>query len=221
MPGSRLHYDIDPSCQLPHDFLATLYDGCFRDKVDGCYVEVGAYDGVKFGHTSALAKLGWRGLCIEPHPEYAERCRKNHAGRNVAVDECAVGAEEGVVSLYISEDEDGACSSTKWTDASRHHGLDEKRVIRVPMFRLDTVLRRHNIPRPFEVLTIDVEEAELDVLEGFDLGLWSPKVAIVETHENDPNPIRHWKAEPVSSIFDAYGYKKVYADDTNSVFVLT
>ena len=214
-----MNYDIDPTCQLPRDFLATLYDGCFRDKTDGCYVEVGAYDGVKFGHTSALAKLGWKGLCIEPHPRYAERCRKNHKGRNVTVENCAVGAKEGKATLFISRDEDGACSSTKWTEATQHHGLDKTRVVDVDMFRLDTVLLRNKIPRNFEVLTIDVEEAELEVLTGFDLSYWLPKVAIVETHEQDPNPVRNWKAIPINLIFSSAGYKKVYADHTNTVYV--
>jgi FkbM family methyltransferase len=215
----RVTYDIDPTCQLPHDFLATLYDGCFRGKAMGHYVEVGAYDGVQFGHTSALAKLGWRGLCIEPHPEYADRCRKNHEGRNVVVENCAIGATQGEATLFISKDMDGACSSTKWTDASRVHGLDTERSIKVPLFRLDTVLEKHNIPVRFDVLTIDVEEAEMEVLAGFDLIKWMPKIAIVETHEHDPNPARSWKAMPIGLFFGSAGYQKVYADHINSVFV--
>lgn len=214
-----MNYEIDPSCQLPREFLASLYDACFRGRRDGCYVEVGAYDGVKFGHTSALAALGWRGLCIEPHPDYAARCRRNHEGRNVTVVECAAGAHEGTAMLYVSEDEDGACSSTVLSDASRHHKLDEKRPIEVPMMRLDTVLKIHEIPQGFDVFSLDVEEAELEALTGFDLAYWRPKVAIVETHECDPNPVRNWKATPIGMIFASAGYQKSYADETNTVFV--
>ena len=214
-----LHYEIDRTCQLPHDFLRKLYSEHFPDLTTGTYVEVGAYDGVSYGHTSALARLGWRGLCVEAHPEHAARCDANLKPYNVTVEVCAAGATEGMTTLFVSEDCAGACSSTKLTDASRSHKLDEAHGVLTPVWKLDTILRRNNISPFFEVLTIDVEEAELDVLAGFDLKYWMPKVAIIETHECMADPAFNWKAGPVADIFIPAGYRKVFADIINTVFV--
>jgi FkbM family methyltransferase len=213
-----LTYDVDPSCQVPGAKLIEIYDRYFSDKIDGTYVEVGAFDGVTHGHTSPLAQLGWRGLCIEAHPEFAERCRKNHAGRDVTVEVCAIGATEGEATLYVAHHEGGAVSSTQWTNATRIYGLDKSRAIQTPMHRLDGILEKHGIAPGFEVLTIDVEEAELEVLAGFSVNKWLPRVVFIETHEKDPDGIRNWKAAPIGKFFGEAGYEKLYADHINTIF---
>jgi FkbM family methyltransferase len=213
--GVNMHYDIDASCQIPRDLLIDIYRRYFNDKTDGHYVEVGAFDGVSYGCTSALAKVGWRGLCVEAHPEYAERCRKNHEGLDVVVEACAAGATEGDVTLYVK----GEYSSTVWCQAAVEYGLDPSQRIVVPMRRLDDILLKHGVPAEFDLLTVDVEEAEMEVLAGFDVRRWLPRVAVIETHETDSAPCRNWKGPPVAAYFTAVGYTKIHADHINSIFV--
>ncbi len=210
-----LNYDIDLSCQLPRAVLAGFYDRYFPDKIDGVFVEVGAFDGIFAGHVFSLAKLGWRGLCIEPHPEYARQCAENHAGHNVAVETCAVGDKEGAAPLYVYL----ACSSMKVNDVTLENGINPLYAIQVPVRRLDNILAQHKIPEKFDVISIDVEEAEMEVLAGFDLRRWLPKMAIVETHETDPNPARNWKGVAVGKVFADAGYEKIYADHINTIYV--
>ena len=89
---------------------------------------------------------------------------------------------------------------------------------------LDHVLDRHGWPKNFDLLVIDVEGAEEDVLRGFSLWLWRPKMVIVELHEKSPATIyreangRSRKVDFANGYF-RNKYRKVYADDVNTVFV--
>lgn len=67
---------------------------------------------------------------------------------------------------------------------------------------------------------LDVEEAELDVLAGFDVNRWMPRVVFIETHEKDREAIRNWKAAPIGKFFGDAGYEKLYADHINTIFAL-
>ena len=45
----------------------------FKNHDGGFFVDVGAHDGIRLSNTYALALVGWTGICIEAHPEYADR----------------------------------------------------------------------------------------------------------------------------------------------------
>jgi len=73
-------------------------------KLDGVFVEVGAFDGYTFSNTWGLAQRGWRGIYVEPIPKYANQCRKNHANhRDVSVVEKIVSSTTGVKeSIFLA-----------------------------------------------------------------------------------------------------------------------
>jgi FkbM family methyltransferase len=185
----------------------------------GRFVEVGAYDGQTISNTIFLAEMGWVGLFIEPHPEYAEACRRNHAKRiadfTIVVDETAVSNFEGDADLYVIR----MCSSLVFDKTAVEEGGSINDKITVPVTTLDAVLRRNDWTPEFELLVIDVEQSELDVLEGFSVAHWQPKMVIIETHEKQGVPHRSWKAKPIGEYFDRYGYQKIHADAVNSIFV--
>jgi hypothetical protein len=52
--------------------------------------------------------------------------------------------------------------------------------IDVPVKTLDEVLTDANAPVPLDFVAIDVESHEIDVLKGFDLDHWQPKLLLVE-----------------------------------------
>ena len=89
--AARAYYTQQPSCQIPD--LWFLYSRFLGERADGCFVEVGAYDGVLVSNTWGLAEAGWRGLMIEPVPDLARLCRKNHSNHaGITVCECAIGS---------------------------------------------------------------------------------------------------------------------------------
>jgi len=98
---------------------------------------------------------------FEAVPDVARALRRNverNRFANVTVHECAVGAAEGVVDLFLSSHPGGATISER--DRPRNH----TRTITTRVTTLDDVVDAG--ARPPDLLKVDVEGAELDVLEG-------------------------------------------------------
>lgn len=213
-------YQDSPSCQIEN--LADLYAAHIGYKPDGAFVEVGAHDGLAWSNTWGLALVGWRGLCIEANPHYADLCRATYAAHpNVETVCVAVGAQAGVADLFLS----GSTSTIVPEMVDVYNGYPElrggsrERSIPVTVVTLDTLLAERDWPVRYDVLVVDVEGAELDVLTGYDLARWRPTLAIVETHAHlDYAPLSA-KAAPINGYFAQHGYALVQADTVNSVYV--
>src|SRR4030042_7031638 len=64
----------------------------FRNQQSGYFVEVGAMEGIRFSNTYFYELRGWKGICVEPHPDYAKLLKKNRPGS--AVIQAAAGTED-------------------------------------------------------------------------------------------------------------------------------
>lgn len=52
----------------------------FKGKTNGFFVEIGAYDGIKFSNTYFFEKYrNWQGICVEPIPEQYELLKRNRS----------------------------------------------------------------------------------------------------------------------------------------------
>lgn len=209
-------------CQIPG--LSNLLMEKFGYITDGAFVEVGAFDGYNWSNTWGLARAGWRGLLVEPNPEFHEQCVKRHADNpQIVVERCCIGREKAdEVKLFLG----GSISTTvpervglySELDSFSFVGMALDDYILCPMKTLDTLLEEHEWPEGFEVLVVDVEGAEPDVFAGFNLGRWMPRMAIVELHEMFPDERLCANAEGVGNLFAENGYEKVYADHINTIF---
>lgn len=55
-----------------------LHEKFFKEKTDGVFVDIGAYDGITISNSYFFEKtLGWQGFCIEPNPEAFEKLKNN------------------------------------------------------------------------------------------------------------------------------------------------
>lgn len=209
-----INFKPRPDCQIAG--LGQIYDRYFRQLTMGRFVEVGAFDGVSYSNTVFLAECGWTGLYIEAHPQFAKVCAEKHKNHpNVKVLPNAVGNREGQVKLY----EIGECSTIRWDKSAVDWGGKQERFVMADMKTLNTILEEEKWEPGFELLVIDVEQAELDVLAGFNLKHWVPQMVIVETHEQDPAPERNWKAKPIRKHFIQAGYSVIHTDHINTIFV--
>lgn len=208
-------YTFDPMVQFDPARLDRIYQDAFGYKTNGTFVEVGAYDGVTYSHTVGLAKLGWRGVYIEPVPGMAETCRINHENNlGVTVLECACGSFNGIG--YVHMDADSCCGSTL-NQAVCKNPLS----IQVEVRTLDTLLMQEEIDPGFDLLSIDVEFAECEVLKGFDVERWMPKLIIIELCETHGGEKQEWAAPARAMVKERIEpmYAKVYSDRINTIFV--
>ena len=59
-----------------------LNEGLFRNKKNGVFVDIGAYDGICGSNTYFFEKhLNWTGMCIEPSPDAFEKLEKNRQSK--------------------------------------------------------------------------------------------------------------------------------------------
>jgi len=204
--------------QMSPQFLANMYAELFPLE-RGTFVEVGAFDGWSWSHTLCLAKLGWKGLYIEPQLACAKLCEETHKDHpNITTVCCACGAIEEQADLYIKD----ATSSFVLNKVADILGLskDVKECVQVRL--LDNVLREQGIDA-FDVLVVDVEGFEIEVLKGFDIVRYHPQLAIIETHELSGEPFRNAEGINETSVFcDAYftkaKYTKLFADAGNTFY---
>lgn len=171
-----------------------------------------------------LALAGWDGIAIEPQLGFFSECAELYEDNpRIILENCCIGRENGRTKLYLGGSNSTIISemidvynSMGW---SRISGLNREKFIECDLFTLDFILDKHNWQPRFDVLIIDVEGAELDVLSGFSLDKWFPKIAIVETHALYPDECLGGNAETINEYFADCRYQKISEDHINSIYV--
>jgi FkbM family methyltransferase len=157
--------------------------GIFEGKESGTCLEVGALDGIKDSITLYFEKKGWLCILVEANPGLADKAKANRRAR---VFSCAAGRESGTIEFVIAR---GAeyLSTMMPTEYQISRMLKDGATIErvnVPVMRVDDILQQADVSR-LEFATIDVEGAELEVLQGFDLDRWKPRVLVLEDNPED------------------------------------
>jgi FkbM family methyltransferase len=159
---------------FPYEAETELKEAFFEGARAGYFVEVGANDPQKYSQTWHLEQCGWTGLLIEPQPALAEKIRQTRSAKVYAV-ACSSPANSGstmslnVAGIHSSLDRDFFV-----------FGMDREGVIEVPIRTLDGVLAEAQAPAPIDFMSIDVEGHEIEVLAGFDIARWQPRLLLIE-----------------------------------------
>lgn len=167
------------------DYCGTLYfdPGAFEPETarfvratlrrGDVFVDVGASYGFYTLLAGAVlrARGGGQVVAFEPNPAVRrlleESVRLSGLEESVVVHPCAVGREDVErVPLFLGDGSNTGLSTLRpWTEHLRSGALSSERLVEVPCRSLNSLLREGGICRA-DVLKIDVESAELDVLEG-------------------------------------------------------
>jgi FkbM family methyltransferase len=154
----------------------TLKAEFFAPVRHGFFVEVGANDPQRGSQSWQFEQAGWTGVLVEPQPDLAERLRSTRRAHVVGA-ACSSPANAGTaMTLHLS----GPHSSLKRELALT--GVVAKAVIEVPVRTLDDILEEAKAPSPIDFVSIDVEGHEVEVLAGFDLARWRPRLVLIEDH---------------------------------------
>lgn len=179
----------------------------------GCYVDVGAQHPVVDSVSKAFYEHGWRGVHIEPMPEYAELLRKDRPDE--AVLQVALADTEGTLELNVIPDT--GLSTAVDAYAQRHQverGLEYQR-IQVPILTLKSALTLL-VGKEVHWLKIDVEGLEEQVLKGWDSQILRPWIIVVEATIPYSPETRYQSWEPILTAAD---YQFAYFDGLNRFYV--
>jgi FkbM family methyltransferase len=176
----------------------------FENRKNGYFVDVGAADPEVNSQSWQFEAAGWSGIVVEPRPDMAEKLRR-HRRAPVFEVACSSPANAGrAMRLRLA----GGFSSLN--ESLVIAGLRAESTIDVQIRTLDDILVEAKAPTPVDFVSIDVEGHEIDVLEGFDLGRWKPRLLLIEDHVLDLR-LHHRLL--------ASGYKWVRRTDLNGWYV--
>jgi FkbM family methyltransferase len=174
----------------------------FKDqKEPGFFVDVGALDGMCFSNTYSFEQAGWKGICIEAHPDYIKFLKKNRP--NSIVIHAAISNQNkksttfyankrGALSTLVGELRKPFQKKYKKTNPSWTP-------IQVPMKTLTSVLEVHN-STAVDLISMDVEGGELAILREFNFDRFKPRIWVIEA-------INKQREIDTDKIMKAAGYK--------------
>jgi FkbM family methyltransferase len=191
-----------------------------RDREPGFYVDVGAMDPEEDSVTKVFYDLGWRGIDVEPDPEFAEALRR--ARPNDLVAEVAASDGSGMVSLHrvsMPNGERSGLSTMNQVVADRHEAdgltISPIEVTRAPLEELMSGTDAEH-PDRFHFLKVDVESHEAEVLAGAALDRIRPLVVLIEAREPNETTDAYEAAE---EILTRTGYPFAVDDGLNRWYV--
>ncbi len=206
--GQKLNAPEDAKSQFGQDILALKANNY---KKNGYYVEIGVMDGQASNNTALLDnKYDWRGVCIDPF-------MKNMGERTCKQVYSALGKKAGKANFRglgsgfggLDEFSTSSIHNNMWKDKVKDMSTTEVNV-ETP----DTVLRDVEAPPVIDYLSLDVEGAEMDVLESFPFHKHCVRFMTVETNQ-DKNKLRKMKdlLEPMG-----YVHKGSIGPDIDQIF---
>lgn len=143
-----------------------------KNKTNGFFIEVGAYDGINYSNTYLLEKkYDWRGLLIEPLKKEYEICKKYRANSIVVnnilsnyqdLDKYFKITHSGLESLIVDH-----AHSLMPSDHLNKKSL-QKNNNYIKSTTLDNLLKTYDI-KHVDILIVDVEGFEINLLDGFSL----------------------------------------------------
>jgi hypothetical protein len=131
-------------------------------KHKGYFVDMGAYDGVKYSNTLRLEEAGWEGLCIEPNPENFELLWGNRKCRKANI---AVTGHRGWIHLS----NDGSSSQ-----------ISVAGELYLPSDTIKNILDYWKAPKYIDYISSDLERMDAEVWESFPFNEYSFGLATVE-----------------------------------------
>jgi FkbM family methyltransferase len=157
----------------------------FNGKKNGIFVEVGAVDGICGSNTYFFEKeRNWSGLLIEPNP--VEFKKLKNIDRDLSIKEnCAISNEEGDINFLSIE---GPCNVlsgilefyneqhlnriNRELDSYKsykegHELYSKSETIKINAVKLQTLFDKYKLV-DIDLISIDVEGAEMNVLESID-----------------------------------------------------
>ena len=154
----------------------------FKDKENGFYVDVGCYHPIHRNNTYLLHKKKWNGINIDTSQFSIDLF--NHMRPDDLNYNCAISNKNEIISLFLQKELSQLSTTDKDQAETVFQGHIKEKSIQA--FTLDEILNRDKFKNvKIDFLDIDVEGADLKVLEGLSFDKFKPELVCVEIHAKE------------------------------------
>lgn len=183
-----------------------------KDIENGFYIDIGANDPVIDSVSLAFYERGWRGVHIEPMPQYAGKLRD--ARPDERVEQIAIGRQDGSIVFFEIEDTGLSTAEAEVAEQHRKKGFAVTETT-VDVRPLSAILNQYN-DRPIHWMKIDVEGLEKEVIESWDDAVARPWILVIESTRplTTEETYLEWEADIL-----AKGYGFAYFDGLNRFYI--
>jgi FkbM family methyltransferase len=181
----------------------------------GRYIDVGANHPERDSVSMAFYRHGWRGITVEPDPEFALLQRDERPG-DILVEAAITTKDEDRRILHVV---DGTGLSTLYGDVARAHARSGYAThdVEVLTRTLDSVLDEVGWQgQDIHFMSLDTEGSEREVLESIDLRMWRPWILVIEATK--PNSTESTRQEWEDLVVGA-GYRFCLFDGLSCFYV--
>jgi FkbM family methyltransferase len=183
--------------------LDIVVDAILKNKKKGIYVDIGCHHPLINNNTYLLFKRGWSGINIDL--DFSSIEMFNYFRPNDFNKKIALSSKKGESNLFFFHNR--APKNT----LNEVNGKGAKFVKKIKTETLDNIIKQSNLPiRKIDFLTIDVEGSELDVLKGFNLRKFKPKVVVLELINKE---INSFYEQEINNIQKSKIYKHMIKND--------
>jgi FkbM family methyltransferase len=171
-------FGSEPNIKLREEFAEQLLIRQYLGgEESGFFVEVGANNPFDLSQTWHLAEEGWQGILVEPIPELCEELRKERTDSLVVEAACGSPNAPSTATFTVAKDSGKSTLSSAFLD--KRSTVESQ--ITVHVKTLNDILEEAGADQ-IDFVSIDVEGTQFEVLQGFDLQKWKPRLLLVEDH---------------------------------------
>lgn len=160
----------------------------FKNKAKGFFLDIGANDPIHLSNTYYFEKKGWTGLAFEPQPDLNGKWKEQRTTECLQI---ALGKENKTVEFVKVHGKENYMSGIRDVVSDEDYKSVGCDVINVQQRRLSDVLAERNIHQ-IDFASIDVEEYEIEVLDGIDFTQENISVFVIENNKKNTKEIRRY-----------------------------
>lgn len=170
-----------------------LNENVFKNKENGVFVDIGAFDGVTHSNSYYFEKnLNWTGICIEPLPN---KFKELKSCRNCICINSCISNEEAIVKFIEVNGAPAMLSGMQKNYDLRHLARLKNEIVRdggsykiidIPARNINNILKENNLFK-IDYLSLDTEGSELEILKSIDFDSFYIHAISVENNYSDPN----------------------------------
>jgi hypothetical protein len=167
----------------------------FPNARSGYFLDVGSGPGTIGSNSKALEERGWTGICVDPFPTQMQ-------GRTCTMVREVVSNASGQVVRFHTDAGLGGIADTlgKWKEQA-----SKSPVVELTTVTVGEILERTKAPAFINFLSIDIEGAELQALQGIPFDKYHFGAMAIEHNEEEP------KRTDILNFLKSKGYERVHS----------